>query len=249
VERLAKLDDYGLFLEAVDPVAVPDYADVVKQPMHFGAMRARAAAGGYARAADVEADLRLLVANAQLYNRADTLYYREASKVLAVGLARIGSVRAREEGARRERAFAAAPWRPAARARAFNLLASPPLNAQRRKRRRQLRLRLRRQRQRARCHWAVAAAHRRRSVRGRTRPRRPPPLTRAAATRQGRRLLARRRRPRRRLRARRCGLLRTPLAPRPPRLRHLRRRPAPCCRPAAWHLWRLACPTRRGAAR
>lgn len=77
---------------------MPDYLDVVKEPMHFMAMRKKVTEGAYTSIDAIEADLRLIVANAQLYNKPDTPYHVEAGKLLNVGLQRIAAARARSEG-------------------------------------------------------------------------------------------------------------------------------------------------------
>ena len=107
LDRLQRLDDWGFFLDPVDPAAVPDYADIVRTPMHFELMQSKLATGAYggpasagdaegaAGLAALEADFRLIAANAMLYNKPDTPYYAAAQKLLAVGEQRIENARAR----------------------------------------------------------------------------------------------------------------------------------------------------------
>ena len=64
-------------------VQVPDYADVVARPMDFSTMKSKLRDGLYTGYETFEADVRLLCANAMLYNAVETLYYKEAEKLLA----------------------------------------------------------------------------------------------------------------------------------------------------------------------
>ena len=107
LDRLQKLDTYGMFLDPVDAALVPDYADIVREPMHFQLMQSRLATGRYggpasdgdaagaAGLAALEADFRLIAANAMLYNKPDTPYYAAAQSMLTTGLQRIANARSR----------------------------------------------------------------------------------------------------------------------------------------------------------
>ena len=107
LDRLQRLDDWGFFLDPVDPAAVPDYADIVRTPMHFELMQSKLAAGRYGGPASdgdaagavglaaIEADFRLIAANAMLYNKPDTPYYAAAQSMLTTGLQRIANARSR----------------------------------------------------------------------------------------------------------------------------------------------------------
>jgi hypothetical protein len=84
----------------------PDYAEIVKHPMNFKEMQRKLAAGRYASFEPFEADFRLICSNCMVYNKPDTIYYKEAAKLLAVGLDRIAVAKAKWEGA------CAARWPP-----------------------------------------------------------------------------------------------------------------------------------------
>lgn len=86
VDDLASHEDAWPFLEPVDARDVPDYYTVVKDPMDFATLRARvargaAAAGAYATLDQVVADIRRVFANARLYNAADTVYAKAATRL------------------------------------------------------------------------------------------------------------------------------------------------------------------------
>lgn len=70
------------FLEPVDAAAVPDYAAIVSDPMDLSTIGARLASGRFYITLDIFlADLRRIWANARLYNREDTVYYRQANQL------------------------------------------------------------------------------------------------------------------------------------------------------------------------
>ncbi len=60
---------------------VPDYLDVVSQPMDFASMRKRIDAHGYRTMDEFEDDFNLVVKNCLTYNSKDTSFYRAAVKM------------------------------------------------------------------------------------------------------------------------------------------------------------------------
>lgn len=107
--ELAAHEDAWPFLEPVDARDVPDYHQVVKDPMDLSTLRRRLAADGELSAADEErwrlevqsgvehprpprgrfystldafvADARRIFSNARAYNAADTIYWKLASRL------------------------------------------------------------------------------------------------------------------------------------------------------------------------
>ncbi|KAK4387813.1 Bromodomain and PHD finger-containing protein 3 [Sesamum angolense] len=81
LDRLQKKDTYGVFSEPVDPNELPDYFDIIEQPMDFGTVRKKLDDGAYKTLEDLEADVFLICSNAMQYNASDTVYYRQARTI------------------------------------------------------------------------------------------------------------------------------------------------------------------------
>ncbi len=73
LKEMKKHPSSGLFLEPVDPVkyGIPDYFDIIKQPMDLGTVEAKLNALQYTTVADFESDVRLIFSNCILYNGVD----------------------------------------------------------------------------------------------------------------------------------------------------------------------------------
>ncbi|XP_051115699.1 uncharacterized protein LOC127240892 [Andrographis paniculata] len=56
---------------------VPDYYDVVKQPMDFPTIRKKLRKNCYKSLEDLQADVQLLCSNAMLFNGPDTVYHKQ----------------------------------------------------------------------------------------------------------------------------------------------------------------------------
>lgn len=74
--RLQRKDKFGVFSKAVDANEVPDYHQVIKNPMDFGTLRKKLNDGVYVTLDELEADVMLICTNAMQYNAADTYYYQ-----------------------------------------------------------------------------------------------------------------------------------------------------------------------------
>ncbi|KAH6800210.1 DNA-binding bromodomain-containing protein [Perilla frutescens var. hirtella] len=81
LDRLQKKDTYGVFSEPVDINELPDYFEVIDQPMDFGTVRKKLGNGAYKKLEELEADVFLICSNAMLYNAPDTVYYRQARSI------------------------------------------------------------------------------------------------------------------------------------------------------------------------
>lgn len=86
VEALANEDKARLFFEPVDAAAVPNYGNIIKNPMCFKTMQEKAANEVYL--ADPEAlknDFELICNNAMLFNMPKTVFYKDAETLLNYG--------------------------------------------------------------------------------------------------------------------------------------------------------------------
>ncbi|RLN71276.1 hypothetical protein BBJ28_00015098 [Nothophytophthora sp. Chile5] len=87
VHRLLEMPESELFRAPVDAAAVPDYYQIVKQPMDLGAVRAKIEALEYDSMREFVKDLELIVSNSRMYNGepAKSLITANAQKVLRRG--------------------------------------------------------------------------------------------------------------------------------------------------------------------
>lgn len=76
LEILESKDTYDIFREPVDTTEVPDYLDIVKQPMDLSTMRERLKSGYYTSLDLMETDFDLMIQNCLAYNNKDTVFYR-----------------------------------------------------------------------------------------------------------------------------------------------------------------------------
>ncbi|KAK9129227.1 hypothetical protein Sjap_009714 [Stephania japonica] len=78
LDRVQKKDTYGVFSEPVDPEELPDYHEIVKDPMDFSTVRKKLDDGAYSCLEEFEKDVFLICSNAMQYNAPDTIYFRQA---------------------------------------------------------------------------------------------------------------------------------------------------------------------------
>ncbi|XVF35824.1 hypothetical protein REPUB_Repub19eG0004000 [Reevesia pubescens] len=78
LDRLQKKDTYGVFSEPVDPEELPDYHDIIANPMDFLTVRKKLDVGAYTTLEQLEKDVFLICSNAMQYNAPDTIYFRQA---------------------------------------------------------------------------------------------------------------------------------------------------------------------------
>lgn len=81
LDRLQKKDIYGVFSEPVDPNELPDYREVISNPMDFGTVRKKLASAAYTNLEQLEKDIFLICSNAMQYNAPDTIYFRQAKSI------------------------------------------------------------------------------------------------------------------------------------------------------------------------
>ena len=73
-------------LPPISLLQVPDYLDVITQPMDFGTMRKRVESHHYSNLDEFESDFYLVWHNATVYNAKDTIYYRAAIRIKDAGI-------------------------------------------------------------------------------------------------------------------------------------------------------------------
>ncbi|KAJ0247731.1 Uncharacterized protein HA466_0161510 [Hirschfeldia incana] len=81
LDRLQKKDTYGVYSDPVDPEELPDYHEIITNPMDFSTLRKKLDAGAYASLEQFEGDVFLICSNAMEYNSSDTVYYRQARAI------------------------------------------------------------------------------------------------------------------------------------------------------------------------
>lgn len=85
LDVIRQRDSYGFFLEPVDTTLVPDYLQVIREPMDLSTMERRIQARSYQTLSDFERDFRLIVSNAKVYNAPETIYFKSATRLEAFG--------------------------------------------------------------------------------------------------------------------------------------------------------------------
>ncbi|KAJ4916272.1 DNA-binding bromodomain-containing protein [Raphanus sativus] len=81
LDRLQKKDTYGVYSDPVDPEELPDYHEIITNPMDFSTLRKKLDSGAYASLEQFEGDVFLICSNAMEYNSSDTVYYRQARAI------------------------------------------------------------------------------------------------------------------------------------------------------------------------
>ncbi|WFD33209.1 hypothetical protein MCUN1_000022 [Malassezia cuniculi] len=82
LDKITALDRDEIFALPVSLDDAPDYLDVVKNPMDWSTIRHRIDSLAYKDSSEFVADVRLVCANAMLYNAPDTPYHRSAQRIL-----------------------------------------------------------------------------------------------------------------------------------------------------------------------
>ncbi|KAF9958321.1 hypothetical protein BGZ72_000526 [Mortierella alpina] len=81
LDHFIRRDSYVLFSQPVDIIAVPDYPNVIKNPMDLSTMRAKVERNFYPNIDEFLKDFQLVCDNARLYNSKETLYWKQADKL------------------------------------------------------------------------------------------------------------------------------------------------------------------------
>lgn len=81
LDKLQKKDIYGVYAEPVDPEELPDYHEVIKNPMDFSTVRKKLGSDKYVTFEQFEHDVFLICENAMQYNSSDTIYFKQAFSI------------------------------------------------------------------------------------------------------------------------------------------------------------------------
>ncbi|SPO31613.1 related to Peregrin (Bromodomain and PHD finger-containing protein 1) [Ustilago trichophora] len=82
IAKFEAVDRYGFFARPVSKVDVPDYYDIVKEPMDWTAIKDKIANKIYENVQEMRQDVLKIASNAMTYNKADTPYHKAATKIL-----------------------------------------------------------------------------------------------------------------------------------------------------------------------
>lgn len=82
IAKFEAVDRYGFFAQPVSKVDVPDYYDIVKEPMDWSAIKDKIANKIYDSVEEMRQDVLKIATNAMTYNKADTPYHKAATKIL-----------------------------------------------------------------------------------------------------------------------------------------------------------------------
>lgn len=93
LDRLQKKDTYGVFADPVDPEELPDYHEVIENPMDFSTVRKKLSNGAYANLEQFEKDVFLICSNAMQYNAPDTIYFRQARSIQELAMRNFDNLR------------------------------------------------------------------------------------------------------------------------------------------------------------
>ncbi|XP_006821331.1 peregrin-like [Saccoglossus kowalevskii] len=99
LDQLEEKDTSRIFAEPVSPDEVPDYLDVITEPMDFSTIRTRLENHFYKTIDDFEKDFDLMISNCMTYNAKDTIFYRAAIKLRDMGGATIRCAKRQAEKA------------------------------------------------------------------------------------------------------------------------------------------------------
>ncbi|KAJ3256930.1 nuA3 HAT complex component nto1 [Boothiomyces macroporosus] len=81
LEKCKAYDKFNIFAEPVDTEAVKDYLNYIKSPMDFQTMTEKLESHQYKNLADFQQDISLICENCKLYNRPETIFFKQAAKL------------------------------------------------------------------------------------------------------------------------------------------------------------------------
>jgi hypothetical protein len=85
LDELIALDVYGFFYRNVTEDEAPSYYSIITHPMSFSTMTEKLHSNQYSDLAAFRADFELICENCMRYNRPNSVYYREAKRLLKEG--------------------------------------------------------------------------------------------------------------------------------------------------------------------
>uniref|UniRef100_A0A2C9JIK7 Bromo domain-containing protein n=1 Tax=Biomphalaria glabrata TaxID=6526 RepID=A0A2C9JIK7_BIOGL len=83
---LQNKDVNGFFAFPVTDSIAPGYSSIIHQPMDFSTMASKIESNEYSNVMEFKKDFILMCNNAMTYNRPDTIYYKEAKRLLHIGI-------------------------------------------------------------------------------------------------------------------------------------------------------------------
>lgn len=86
VKNLQNKDVNEFFAFPVTDTIAPGYSSIILNPMDFSTMTAKIEASEYANVMEFKKDFILMCNNAMTYNRPETIYYKEAKRLLHLGI-------------------------------------------------------------------------------------------------------------------------------------------------------------------
>ncbi|XP_077577651.1 bromodomain-containing protein 9 [Stigmatopora nigra] len=85
LRQLQRKDAHGFFAFPVTDAIAPNYSMIIKHPMDFSTLKDKITNNEYNTVTEFKADFKLMCDNAMVYNRPETVYYKEAKKLLHTG--------------------------------------------------------------------------------------------------------------------------------------------------------------------
>ncbi|XP_048762024.1 bromodomain-containing protein 7-like [Ostrea edulis] len=85
-KMLQKKDVNGFFAYPVNDMIAPGYSSIILNPMDLSTMMSKIESHQYRNVLEYKKDFVLMCNNAMTYNRPETIYYREAKRLLSVGM-------------------------------------------------------------------------------------------------------------------------------------------------------------------
>ncbi|CDU24278.1 related to Peregrin (Bromodomain and PHD finger-containing protein 1) [Sporisorium scitamineum] len=82
IAKFEAVDKYGFFAQPVSKIDVPDYYDIVKEPMDWATIKDKIVNKTYDSVEEMRQDVLKIATNAMTYNKADTPYHKAATKIL-----------------------------------------------------------------------------------------------------------------------------------------------------------------------
>ncbi|XP_048371736.1 bromodomain-containing protein 7 isoform X2 [Sphaerodactylus townsendi] len=86
VRQLQRKDPNAFFSFPVTDFIAPGYSMIIKRPMDFSTMKEKIKNSGYQSIEELKDNFKLMCANAMIYNKPETIYYKAAKKLLHSGM-------------------------------------------------------------------------------------------------------------------------------------------------------------------
>lgn len=85
-QLLQRKDTHGFFAFPVNDIIAPGYSSIIQKPMDFSTINTKIEDEEYNSITDYRKDFVLMCQNAMVYNRQETIYYKEARRLLHTGI-------------------------------------------------------------------------------------------------------------------------------------------------------------------